>query len=60
MTRFYRLLLRLYPASFRVDYQAELTRTYEDKLRERDGIGVTARSLVSDGTARKRTVRSME
>jgi predicted permease len=34
MTRFYRALLRLYPASYRADYAAELTRTFEERVRE--------------------------
>jgi predicted permease len=38
MTRFYRALLRLYPASFRADYAAELTRTYEEGTRDRGGV----------------------
>ena len=34
MTAFYRTLLRLYPASFRADYAAELTRTFEAQTRD--------------------------
>jgi predicted permease len=39
MTRFYRALLRLYPASFRAEYTAELTRTYEEAVRNRGQLG---------------------
>jgi len=35
MTAFYRLLLRLYPSSFRLEYGDELLRTYEDRVRSR-------------------------
>jgi predicted permease len=45
MTRFYRMLLRLYPASFRAEYEAELTRTYQDSLRDRGGIGAAVAAL---------------
>jgi predicted permease len=31
---FYRLLLRLYPASFRADYAAELSRTFDERVRD--------------------------
>src|SRR5687768_10849238 len=41
MTAFYRALLRLYPSSFRVEYAAELTRTYEDAVRNRGRVGAT-------------------
>jgi predicted permease len=41
MSAFYRLLLRLYPASFRTEYGAELVRTYEDTVRNRGRIGAT-------------------
>jgi predicted permease len=37
--RFYRALLRLYPASFRADYAAELARTFEDNVRNRGRFG---------------------
>jgi hypothetical protein len=39
MTGLYRALLRLYPASFRADYSAELTRTFESQVRERGALG---------------------
>ena len=35
MSRFYRALLRLYPASFRADYHAELERTFAERVRAR-------------------------
>jgi predicted permease len=35
MSAFYRALLRLYPASFRADYGAELTRAYEERVHQR-------------------------
>ena len=40
MTRLYRALLRLYPASFREEYASELTRTYEEAMRERGASGM--------------------
>jgi len=39
MTAFYRALLKLYPASFRADYAAELTRTFEAQTRDRGAFG---------------------
>lgn len=38
MTAFYRLLLRLYPASFRVSYGDELLRAFEDDIRDRGAL----------------------
>lgn len=38
MTALYRTLLRMYPKSFRDDYAAELTRTFETKMRGRGTI----------------------
>jgi putative ABC transport system permease protein len=37
--RFYRALLRLYPAGFRADYAAELERAYAESVRDRGRIG---------------------
>ncbi len=37
--RLYRALLRLYPASFRAEYSAELARTFEDTVRDRGRLG---------------------
>lgn len=45
MTPFYRMLLRLYPASFRADYQAELTRAYDESVRDRGGVGAAFAAL---------------
>ena len=39
MTRFHRVLLWLYPASFRADYGAELTRTFQETTRDRSRAG---------------------
>ena len=39
MTRFYRALLRLYPSSFRLEYEPELVRTYEESIRQRGRMG---------------------
>ena len=39
MNLFYEALLRLYPASFRADYRAELVRTFEEGIRERGPVG---------------------
>ena len=39
MTTFYRALLRLYPASFRADYGAELISTFEQQTRDRGRAG---------------------
>ena len=41
MTALYRALLRLYPRSFREEYAAELTRTYEESVRDRGRFGAT-------------------
>ena len=35
----YRVLLRLYPASYRLEFQSELERTYEELVRERGTVG---------------------
>jgi predicted permease len=43
----YRMLLRLYPASFRADYSAELTRTFEERVRN-DGSVSALLSAVTD------------
>jgi predicted permease len=45
--RFYRSLLRLYPASFRDDYAAELTRTFEENVRNR-GRGAALFAAIAD------------
>ena len=39
MTTFYRVLLLLYPASFRIEYAAELTRTFKESTRDRSRVG---------------------
>ena len=39
VTNFYRALLWLYPASFRADYGAELTSTFEQQTRDRSRAG---------------------
>jgi predicted permease len=46
MTAFYRALLRLYPTSFRLEYASELTRTYEERVRERGAVGATFAAIV--------------
>lgn len=46
MRAFYRALLRLYPASFRADYAAELERTFEESGDER----ILGKTLLFDGT----------
>jgi predicted permease len=43
----YRALLRLYPASFRSDYASELTRTFEENVRDR-GRGAAMLTAVAD------------
>src|SRR5687768_11955836 len=45
MTAFYRALLRLYPISFRLEYASELTRTYEESVRERGRVGATLAAI---------------
>src|SRR5688572_23921145 len=45
MTPFYRALLRLYPSSFRVEYAAELARTYEEGVRERGRVGASVAAI---------------
>jgi predicted permease len=44
---FYRTLLRLYPSSFRIEYEAELTRAYEEATRGEGGV-VKAFAAVRD------------
>ena len=46
MRAFYRALLRLYPASFRVDYAAELERTFEENVRDHNRVGAMFAALV--------------
>ena len=45
MTRLYRALLRLYPASFRADYEAELTRTFVERTEGRGAVPATLAAL---------------
>lgn len=45
MNTFYRALLRLYPASFRAEYEAELLRTYEETVRDRGRIAALVVSI---------------
>jgi len=45
MTAFYRALLRLYPGSFRAEYGPDLTRTYEDSIRDRGRVGATVGAI---------------
>ena len=45
MSGFYRALLRLYPASFRADYSAELARTFEENVRDRGGLSATLSAI---------------
>jgi predicted permease len=42
---FYRLLLRLYPASFRAEYEAELLRTFEEMSRDRGAVAAALAAL---------------
>src|SRR5678809_456714 len=42
---FYRLLLRLYPASFRAEYEAELLRTFEEMSRDRGAFAAALAAL---------------
>src|SRR3954470_8238293 len=44
-TFIYRALLRLYPSSFRAEYAAELTRTYEDSVRNHGRVGATLAAI---------------
>src|SRR6185503_6497331 len=39
MSKLYKKLLRLFPASFRADYQSELVRTFEEQNRNRGAVG---------------------
>ena len=43
MRRFYRLLLKLYPARFREEFAAPLERQFADEYRETAGVGERAR-----------------
>lgn len=43
--RFYRALLRLYPASFRAEYSAELERTFQQLVRDRGAAGAAAAAV---------------
>ena len=45
MTAFYRALLRLYPRSFRAEYGSELTRTYEESVRDRGRAAATVGAI---------------
>jgi predicted permease len=45
MRSFYRALLRLYPASFRAEYGAELLRTFEESQRGRDSLSSVIAAL---------------
>jgi predicted permease len=45
MSTLYRALLRLYPASFRADYSAELTRTFEENARHRGRLSATLSAI---------------
>ena len=45
MTRLYRALLRLYPASFREEYAHELTRTWEEGTRDRGPVGALVSAI---------------
>ena len=42
---FYRALLRLYPASFRAEYSAELARTFEESVRDRGHPGAVLAAI---------------
>ena len=46
MTTFYRVLLRLYPASFRTEYAAELTRTFTESTRDRSRAGACLAAII--------------
>ena len=45
MSRLYRALLRLYPKSFRVEYGAELLRTFEESTRGRGRLATTLAAI---------------
>ena len=45
MSAVYRALLRLYPASFRAEYQSELTRAWQESVRDRGTFGATLAAL---------------
>lgn len=45
MNRFYRALLRLYPTSFRADYDTELVRTFEASVRDRGRVAATIAAI---------------
>jgi predicted permease len=45
MTAFYSALLRLYPVSFRLEYEHELTRTYEESIRDRGRAGAALAAI---------------
>ena len=45
MSAIYRALLRLYPASFRAEYESELARTYEETVRDRGAVGATLAAI---------------
>jgi predicted permease len=59
MTSFYRALLRLYPRSFREEYAAELTRTYEEGVRDRGRVSAAigaVTDVVPNALAAHRTI----
>ena len=45
MLSFYRVLLRLYPASFRTEYRSELIQAFEDSLRDRGRVATLAGAI---------------
>ena len=45
MSSFYRLLLRLYPASFRGEYGSELEQTYQQSVRDRGPVAAAVSAL---------------
>src|SRR4051812_38459498 len=45
MSSFYRRLLRLYPSSYRAEYQSELIRSFEEATRGEGAIGKTIAAI---------------
>ncbi len=58
MTVFYRLLLRLYPASFRTEYGGQMQAIFEKRLRGRGAFGRAALSAASVGDVASNALRA--
>ena len=63
MVALYRALLHLYPRSFRLEYGAELTRAYQDRVRGEGSLGATlaaVRDVVPNAAAAHATMLAQD